>query len=789
MPLKSSEKRLSPRKPASRSSKWAHVGPKVDSRLPTQFMPGESRFQLPKHKRSGARIGEEPPIQEENEHVEEDEDAESQHGEDEDAHQAFESSSLPLHNTPPDSQHTPNYASPAPSSTYSAEIHEQFGGSPAYHNDTDAEQDSRASSRRHSLVLEQPTSNPAQYAKNTDSYRVKMREGVPWQPGSLATSPAVTPEWEKEKKVRFDEPAKPPGRPRAGVRGHDRLRAQSMFTTPTLGGGGGVRKWFGDALDATCQDLLSLRDEFYKERRMLDVRNVLGKRDEMPKDVNGVRERIVEVIACHEAEALQLGKLKTEDERRIGEQEWTIKKLDEALKGKSEDKNREERQDVRMRELETALQRSVENVEWQRRSDVHEEEAQRKYQEMTSRAENLQASLTQKIKELEEAARTHATEVEQLQKELQAKPPHTVSIDQLQEAFILHEDQAQKIRQLEEALQQKTINDALDAGTDTPEWYSLFKRERKVKAAQDTEIAHLKDSITKLNTYHIDLERERDALKVYVATHRDTLRTLQDQLATSKREAEQWHSEYTQQKEMLDGRAFAEETALEALREELAHAISTYQALLPSPSHPDAMKISGLLRKLSTQEKHLDESTSRLAVLTREKAALEKEFEKVIDEKKAALEENARLGNSPAPPTRVVYDEGGISELPRPAWNTDDRLFARQTALSSLLAAHANARDRIFREEAIVEKARAWKMGKHYPPASSRDTYKKAIEKSAWERWEGTLWVQDEAGEGEYGEAVSLGLLGERRGGRRTNEWKGRRVGSMGLRSWEEVRK
>ncbi|KAK7193385.1 hypothetical protein DPSP01_010952 [Paraphaeosphaeria sporulosa] len=790
MPPKFLGERPSLRRIPSRSSKYAHVGPKVDSRLPSEFMPSESQFQLSKHKRSELHIGEEGPIQEETENLDGDEND----------YQFSETDGFPLPNRAIDSQHssTSRYASPAASSTYSAEIYAQFGGeaisSPTYHSDTDAEpgQNSRASSRRHSLVLAQPTSNRAQYARNTDSYRVKMREGVERQPLSseLFTQPRVTtPEWER--KVRFDEPVKPPSRPRPRG-GYDRVRSHSMFTTPSMGDG--IARSFQDALDRTCQDLLSLRDELYNQRRTLDVHSVLGKRGNMPVGVNGVREKIVQVVERYETETNQHRELIMKNEKRIDEKERRIRQLEEALKGKSEElkmsqrdgKSREEKQEARIKELEDALHRSVEKTERQRTSHVHGHEAQRKLEETASWAADLQSSLTQKTKEFEEVVKSHALEVERLQKELQDRPKHAVSISDMQTAFLAHQEQEQKIRELEEALQKKTINDALEAGTDTPEWHSLFKRERKVKAAQDTEITHLKASITNLNTYHIELESERNELREYVAAHRDTVQTLQEQLATSTREAEQWHEEYNQQKEMLDGRAFAEQTELEALRQEMQHTISTYHSLLPSPSHPDALQITGLLRTLAATEKTLEETTSRLNVLKEEQLALEKGIEKVMDEKNEVLAENDRLLNGPPPLTRIVYDSDTGQQVRLPPWHTADRLFARQAARSLFLTSQTAARRKIQLSEQIVEKARAWKMGKHYPPSRLQETYKQAVKKSEWERWEVQRWVQEHGSDGEYSEALELGLLGSQKArGRGTNEWRGRRLESMGLRSWD----
>jgi chromosome segregation ATPase len=479
-----------------------------------------------------------------------------------------------------------------------------------------------------------------------------------------------------------------------------------------------------------------------------------------------------------------------EDERRIKGQERVIVEFEERLKmrdeelevKKRESKNREEK----IRELEAALQRSEEGLqrERERTSDSDAQEAQKQLQALSSQTDTLQASLVQKTKELE----TASSQISQLQKALQSRPAHAVSEAQLKEAFRLHEHQAQKIAQLEEALQAKTVNDALATGTDTPEWHALFTRERKVKAAQDRQIAHLMASITKLNAYHVDLERESAALKEYAALHRDTVRVLRDQLAASARAAEGWREEFAQQKAMLDGRAVAEETALAALRDEMQRAIVAYHALMPTPGRPDALEITGLARKLSALERVLQETTARVDVLKGEKLALEKAVEKVMDERQDLREEIERLKSGPLPPPRVFYDEETGEEVPIPSWDTSERLLQRGIAVADFRAKREDARRKAEAEERFAEKARAWKMDKWYPP-SQRD-FTASPKTSAWERWDVKRWVEEKASDAEYDEASRLGLLKEReRRWRRTNEWKGRRLRSMGLRSWnvEEI--
>ncbi|KAJ4353221.1 uncharacterized protein N0V89_004948 [Didymosphaeria variabile] len=610
----------------SRSSKYAHIGPKVDNKLAPEFIPAESQFQRPKHKRSSL-------------YIRSDEQAQDSESENEDTGLHSDSSGdATLYEYPSD------HGSPTPSS-YSADYEEDIlahlgGGqstsaaaSPSHHSDNaspsfQSGHSSRTSSRKG--TLEHPTSNPAAYARNTDSYKNKMNGPLEYN-GSAPSTPgsghqvSPRPTLLRGQSVKFKDP--PEIESRSSL--HDRRRGQSLHAKPLLETT--FLKSLRDALNITCDDLLDVRDALISGNRMLDFREVLQKQEGFPPDVNGVRHKIVEVIEGMErqyAEDLRHldGIVEKESGEEVGRYKVRIEEVEEELRIGGEEWRRKEREndswraerEGRINELEGRLQES--NEERERAKEKLEE---------TSHALSSQA---QQLEDVSLTIETQASQIRQLEASLEERPAISVSQDQLQAAFHLHEQDVQKIQHLEEALQVKRVNNALATGTDTPEWHDVFKRERKIRAAQEHEITHLKTSIKKLDTYHVDLEREVRALREYVTLHRDTTQLLQDKLSASKSHAQQWKFEYEQQKEMLDQRDNIEETTLAALREEMHHTISSYQALLPTPDNPDALEVTGLLRKLEAQDHVLKDVTQHLETLKQEKASLETSISQVLKE-------------------------------------------------------------------------------------------------------------------------------------------------------------
>ncbi|KAL1607815.1 hypothetical protein SLS60_002753 [Paraconiothyrium brasiliense] len=763
----------------SRASKYAHIGPKVDSKLAPEFIPPDSTFQRPKHKRGSLYFRSDGKAQE-NELEEEDEVCRL-HSDSSDG-TLYENASD--HGSPPPS----GYSTDA-----EADILAHFGGShatssPPYQRDHDSPpfpsaHSSHASSRK--STLEHPTSNPAAYARNTDSYKNKMNEPLEYntsEPSTPGSGLQILPRLPlfRQQSVKFNEPTRPPN-PSL----HDRRRGQSLHTRPLLETT--FLKSIRDALNITCDDLLDARDALFSGDRMLDFREVLQEQEGFPPDVNGLRHKIVEVIECLERQYAEDFKILEEIEKKDLEKEsekieiykQRVEELEEELRTNGEEQQRKEREngirnaerEERILELEGALQTSNEERE---RAQIDEQEAQKKLEE-TSHTLKTQA---QQLYDAAILSETQASKIEQLEASLQDRPAVSVSLEELQAAYRLHEQDTQKIQQLEEALQAlqvKRVNDALATGTDTPEWHDVFKRGLEIRAAQQNEIMHLKTSIQKLNVYHLDVEREVQALREYVTLHRDTVQTLQEKLSSSKSQTKQWKAEYKQQKEMLDQRANREETTLSALREEMHLTISSYQSLLPTPSHPDALEITGLLRKLESQDHHLKDVTQRLETLKKEKASLETSIQKL-------LQENSDLRHGPPPLPRVIIHPETQEELHLPVWNRLERVTQRETALSAFRREQEAVRKREEIESKLLQKAREWKMGANYPP--SRREYQKQAKKNEWERWEVKRWVEEMATDEEYEEIYGAGLL-EGKKKRRSVKWKGKDRGSMGLRAWE----
>ncbi|KAF1968602.1 hypothetical protein BU23DRAFT_602062 [Bimuria novae-zelandiae CBS 107.79] len=593
-----------------------HVGSKVDSKLDLKYIPGESQYRTARaflYRRSDGSLDPD----------------DSQTG-NIDLYEENAFQEVPTAEGEYTSGNTPMLSSQAFAS-YSEHLADYFGGkhtrsgasTPTYHSGSETSslngsgQNSRSSSRKQSL--EHPTSNPSEYAKSTKSAKQKMKEKLGYNPTAQgledlkaplgqrkvslgqgsATTPVTTPGELKRTKAVTFE--EPLNSAPAPDCRKRHKRAMSLRSQLELEDN--YSEYSRIALEVTNQDLLYLKNDFNRGR--LSYKEVLGRRDAFPTPVNSMRERMVLLIGSYERQI--------EDER-----------LD-CFKSHTQ-------QESRIAELEEALQTSLKQ----------KEQDQAILQQQADR-----------IKQLEENPR--AREVSNTSEAEHAR--------NLQQALHLNQFQAKKIQQLEEVLQTKHIDDAVTTGKDTPNWHAVYTRRGTILAAQEAEMTHLKASIRDLVSRLPALERENADLRAYVAAHRDTVAALQGELHAARTEAEEWHTEFEQQRDMFSAHVSAEATELADLREEMQGTITAYHALLPSPDHPDTLTITGLTRKLAAQGKATDELLHRLDTMKHEKGALERELEALLEEK-LALELELRADRGEARcrgrgvPQRAESEEG-----------------------------------------------------------------------------------------------------------------------------------
>lgn len=675
---------------------------------------------------------------------------------------------------------------------------------------------SRSQSRGHSYsyshvhILEDPTSNPAAYAKGTHSYSKKMNERMEYP--FARTSSTGRDGGNDERENDEAEDLTPTTPTPTTFHKHDRKRAKSAYAAPSLLRDNYTKR-LREAFDATGKDLLDLQDDLHSGRGSLSFREVLGRKDGLPREFDELRGKFVGVLECFERRGLVLEgecerlredmeSKQQENDGLIVRQLGRIRDLDREVKTRGEEferRTREKEAEVQMREKRIVeLQGELDTIRGDR------EQIRKQVEQLSRRVGTLDDSLAQKTKQLEQASdrfnlqaqkleeaskanQVQAEQIEQLKAALEIRPAASAPFSdgkQLQEALHRNEQQAQKIRQLEEALQANLIDHALATGTDVPEWHEPFQRMKEIKDSHERENALLKASLETFTDTYEPLEEQVNTLIEDLTIQIDNVESLQSQLTTATALKDYWQDEYSQQKKYVDRHTPAEETAVSNLRQELHDTIAAYHALMPSPTHPDALQVSGLLRKLQAQEKDSSETTQLLDSMKTEKGKLEREIEKLMDEKKDLVLENRRLVYGPPSSPRVTIDNETGLLIRQPTWEATALIQKRAAKLAAFKRKQDAVREKEEAKAQLVEKARRWKMGKLYPP--SKGTYPALLEKSEWERWEGRTWVETVAVDEEYVEARELGLLGKESKGRRTEEWKGKDWREMGLRAWEE---
>jgi hypothetical protein len=257
---------------------------------------------------------------------------------------------------------------------------------------------------------------------------------------------------------------------------------------------------------------------------------------------------------------------------------------------------------------------------------------------------------------------------------------------------------------------------------------------------------------------------------------------LDDEQKRYKNLAESWKHEYEQQKLMREQGNVEEGTETKKLREELHDKIAEYQALMPSKDDPDALERLGLMRKVNTQRALLEQATRHHEKLKKENALLEAEVEKCIATERELLEEIEHIKHGPRPHPRNILGRDNTEKI-LPEWNFRELVQKRKDAVSEFKTKQKEARDAKEAELKLMEKVREAKMGKWHPP--KRRNFEDLQQKSSWERWDGKLWFETKASEDDYETAQRLGLMDEKKNkkGWSTQDWKGKSLSSMGLKS------
>lgn len=426
---------------------------------------------------------------------------------------------------------------------------------------------------------------------------------------------------------------------------------------------------------------------------------------------------------------------------------------------------------------------------------VENQERRHKKQEVSGLAGNSstrdrQQDLLRELREAQEIIKQKNVQITALKEAMQSKDSlkslHLRDVEQLEEVTKTVSAQAQRIDELElqlrDAIDIKEVEHAVATGTHSANWHSVYQRGKKVNVAQEDEINHLKESVRKLEGYNAYLERELKESRAYGITQRDTADSLDDEQKRYRNLAESWKHEYEQQKLMREQGNVEEGTETKKLREELHDKIAEYQALMPSKDDPDALERLGLMRKVNAQRALLEQATRHHEKLKKENALLEAEVEKCIATERELLEEIEHLKHGPRPHPRNILGRDNTEKI-LPEWNFRELAQRRKDAVSEFKTKQKEARDAKEAELKLMEKVREAKMGKWHPP--KRRNFEDLQQKSSWERWDGKLWFETKASEDDYETAQRLGLMDEKKNkkGWSTQDWKGKSLSSMGLKS------
>lgn len=764
------------RQESSLSRRYDHIQPKVDLKLEERFTPAASQVRVPLYNKRRSTFSADNQWkhleQSANDNLEADQyGTEEEEYTAENLHDIGERPASSAQASPSYSDQIKDYFGRTPSTPETiASPYYSESGSPSYRSKSETQSltnspfDSRSSSRTGSF--EHPTSNPAGYAIATDSFRRKINErrdydivGISRAPpfqrkktferGESSLPMETLERLGREKTVRFEGPAIPAPTYRR-ILHHRRTKSESQVLTPNLCPYEHVPQYGRDT--------------------SLPRKNHVGETDNKEAENQKTRGKEAKGKEKADKSPAEASKGNEENQRSVQQQRGIIRKMEIEFQATTEQGKQEraasllerdqtiEQQSQRIKELEEALESTEEqNVSYAEKVGLLEDAAK------------LQNSQTQQTDDLEDA------EGNKDNRSNDSELGHA-----LQQALQTNEAQAQQIKQLEEALQEKHVDDAIATGTDTPDWQKVFLRKARINTAQEKEINHLKESVKKLDAYNPVLEREVKELRAYVTTYRDIIDSLNDQLESSRSAEQEWKHEYEQQRDMLEQRTFTEETELAELRAEMQGTIAQYQALLPSKDEPDALEITGLMRKIEAFQKTLKLTTTRLETLKKDKTALEQGIVTLTTENRDLLKANEVLKYGPP---RAFLDQE--SNGPLPEWNFEELARKREAAVAEFKQKQKAAREAREAENKLMEKVREAKLGKWHP--AKRAHFRELEQRSSWERWEGKRWIDEQSSPEEYDEAKRLGLLEERRKKWRINDWKGKSLGDMGLRSGSDT--
>ncbi|KAH7114352.1 hypothetical protein B0J11DRAFT_540772 [Dendryphion nanum] len=238
------------------------------------------------------------------------------------------------------------------------------------------------------------------------------------------------------------------------------------------------------------------------------------------------------------------------------------------------------------------------------------------------------------------------------------------------------------------------------------------------------QLAALQSSHTTLQESHATLQRSHSDCQELVKTYENHIDGI-----TATNEAQRQHYN----------------NAILNMNSEMARMQRDFNDHLPT-NNPDWYKTSALqesiirLRRETIQSRRVNEElNSRL-----ERTVAE--YQEVVD-----LLSNQQKYHYYHPNTNIITTKPGKQARFESIEEEEER--------KRKLAAVEEQQKRIRRDdealEALIERARKWKLGKHYPP--ERKGWQEQVEKSAWERWEGMTWLE-EASEEDRNEAVRLGL-------------------------------
>jgi hypothetical protein len=273
-------------------------------------------------------------------------------------------------------------------------------------------------------------------------------------------------------------------------------------------------------------------------------------------------------------------------------------------------------------------------------------------------------------------------------------------------------------------------------------WIPLFEAENKkymkLQAAHD----ELKDKAGKLYEEWCDLRSRNEELTQKLNRCQKHGIRLAKEVAHYKDAV----SECQEKADMCEQQRVEHDEHFNQQMKEMLECMKAYHGKTPAED-PDWWRTEGLRKKVEGLDKELVDVKERLEQVKSEKAIAYEYVERLVDEKKELAADNERLqqGASPSSPplfSSNAHRETKIMPDRYPMW--PDPVKAKERRVKAMEMYREKQRLAIKKREKtqeLLENARRWNLGPHYPPLSR--TWSNRLEETSWERWEGEKYLKE----------------------------------------------